>query len=297
MSQAAVLLNSTSFRQSGHHHNQVQRHWPQRSQNNVLSHTAAPQEHHAHKHFPCPPSRFSLHATHAGTHSFPFVPCQHHHIAECRCAVCMGRVQEATQHAFRRTCVRNDSEDTLGEIRRLQALISPVPPCLPPLDAHRVVSCVPTPAHAVSRTVLSESDRTNLRDCMHVYTNTGRGQGQPALAGAARSRQETQEPKSSARHTTPRGCRRLQLWSRSQGLKLPSPPCRCCKVTRYASYKVNTITKTRRGSANDLPMTKVTKLETRLDTAQQRRAREGLCLSFQIGRVASAERSPAVVSV
>ena len=135
------------------------------------------------------------------------------------------------------------------------------------------------------------------RDCMHVYTNTDRGQGQPALAGAARSRQETQEPKSSARHTTPRGCRRLQLWSRSQGLKLPSPPCRCCKVTRYASYKVNTITKTRRGSANDLPMTKVTKLETRLDTAQQRRAREGLCLSFQIGRVASAERSPAVVSV
>ena len=32
----------------------------------------------------------------------------------------------------------------------------------PTLDAHRVVSCVPTPAHAVSRMVLSESDRTNL---------------------------------------------------------------------------------------------------------------------------------------
>lgn len=143
MSQAAVLLNSTRFRQSGHHHNQVQRHWPQRSQNNVLSHTAAPQEHHAHKHFPCPPSRFSLHATHAGTHSFPFVPCQHHHIAECRCAVCMGRVLEATQHAFRRTCVRNDSEDTLVEIRRLQNLISPVPPCLP--HTGRTPCCVVRP--------------------------------------------------------------------------------------------------------------------------------------------------------
>ena len=162
MSQAAVLLNSTRFRQSGHHHNQVQRHWPQRSQNNVLSHTAAPQEHHAHKHFPCPPSRFSLHATHAGTHSYPFVPCQHHHIAECRCAVCMGRVLEATQHAFRRTCVRNDSKDTLVRSDASKISFLRYHRVCPTLDAHRVVSCVPTPAHAVSRMVLSESDRTNL---------------------------------------------------------------------------------------------------------------------------------------